>query len=858
MELYTFELGRKLCMFICLLMIEFYDVNAQLSVSGTPESFLIKTKAAQIIPQKQLNILNSDSLLTLDNKYNISNRYGILQPLSVDIKTEGVKTAIEGKGTIWRYEITSGMAYSLGIHFNSYHLPEGAKLFIYNERHDLILGAFTSLNNTTENQLSIAEFKGRNAIIEYFEPTNVEFSGTLKMGAISQAYKDIYAILNGRIGINCPEGRNWQDEKHAVCNMTFRESTGSYYCTGFLVNNVRQDGTPYFQTACHCIDNNNDASTLITYFNDEVLTCPNTDSIRNFKTLSGAKFKAANTRSDFSLLLLNNFPPDSYLAYYAGWDVSDRDAKSGVCIHHPGSAPKCIAIDSGPPVTYPFSILWLDDNNLSFTSAPNTHWRVLFDEGNIESGSSGAPLFDDNKRVIGQLHGGNNNASFFGKTSISWNYSNAIDKQLQIWLDPDLTGKQFVDGAYIRFKPKADFNTALTHVCTGAIVKLNDKSKYNPSEWDWTISPSGYKYVNGTTPNSINPEVVFDSIGTYSVSLITKNSYDADTLSKKDYIIVNNTIHVSMSNIPADSILCGKSVIQYPLRASGALEYNFSLEKEDKINYTVQSDSLFLSLKPHSDLEGSFDSWVKVVGTFGSCKSSDSAHLKIVFQTNDDIKNAIMLLPGINTSFSNECATVEENEPHPPLGGCYTDTGKCYGSGQIPKNTIWFTFVGPPSGKVSIATHGFDNRIAAYDAEFYDNKNTYYRLLAANETGSSNDGTAHIENLPVVPGKVYWLQMDGSNGKTGICSIELYTNNVEIIPNPTNGKIDVILSTDNKGIAEMEIFSLLGKLLLRRRLDLSQDSKRFSFDLSAFPQGMYLVKTNLYGSVTKSKLLIVK
>ena len=35
----------------------------------------------------------------------------------------------------------------------------------------------------------------------------------------------------------------------------------------------------------------------------------------------------------------------------------------------------------------------------------NTHWRLNWDEGGTEGGSSGSPLFDD-ENIVGQLHGG--------------------------------------------------------------------------------------------------------------------------------------------------------------------------------------------------------------------------------------------------------------------------------------------------------------------------------------------------------------------------------------------------------------------------------------------------------------------
>jgi len=79
-------LSVKKVMFFCLLIIALFNVQGQNFVPGIPESFLIKTKNATIIPQKKLNVINIDSLLELDKKNQISNRYGIIQSMSVDIK----------------------------------------------------------------------------------------------------------------------------------------------------------------------------------------------------------------------------------------------------------------------------------------------------------------------------------------------------------------------------------------------------------------------------------------------------------------------------------------------------------------------------------------------------------------------------------------------------------------------------------------------------------------------------------------------------------------------------------------------------------------------------------------------------
>ena len=147
-----------------LLIIFACKAYAQLCIPGKPESFGLKNKSGIYIPFKNLEFIDTSFLLKEDKEKSIPNRYGVVQHFRVDIKKEGTETKIEGKGIIWQYKILSNEAYSIGIRFSSFHIPEGASVFIYNEKHDQIAGAFTSIDNLENKQLPIADFIGKNAI----------------------------------------------------------------------------------------------------------------------------------------------------------------------------------------------------------------------------------------------------------------------------------------------------------------------------------------------------------------------------------------------------------------------------------------------------------------------------------------------------------------------------------------------------------------------------------------------------------------------------------------------------------------------------------------------------------------------
>lgn len=837
-------------------------VYAQLSIEGIPESFNLSLKNATIIPSLELDSIHAEKLSKEDSDFKIDNRYGVVQQLSVNIKDAGVKTDIPGKGSLWQYEINSKEALSLGVFFKQYRLPEGARLFFYDPTKSYIQGAFSDLNNNSENQLPIADFPRKNLILEYFEPLSAKFPGELIIGSVSQAYVNLDAVATTRIGINCPQGADWQDVKNSVCLMTFSDSKNSYYCTGALINNVEEDGTPYFLTANHCISTDAEAGTLVTYFGYENSTCSSSDASKK-KTLAGATLKSANSYSDFSLLLLKEYPSSDYNAFYAGWNVGGDLPASGVAIHHPEGTPKCIAIDNNTVKSYPYSTSWVDESGkvISTTSA-NTHWLVVFSAGDTEAGSSGSPLFDQDKRVVGQLHGGGDSESLYGKLSLSWNYSSTYTKQLAHWLDPDNTGKKTLDGLG-KVAPKAAFYAEVQEVCASTPVLFTDKSTNQPTQWLWRVSPSSFQFTNGTDSTSQNPQISFLKDGIYSVTLKASNTYGSDQLVQNNYINAKSSLNVRFYQVSkTDTTICGCDLNAFPLIAQGAFTYNFSVSEKVKIDTAIKTDTLFLTLNSSATGGSSFDTWVKVSGTHGSCSASDSILFHVIVQPNDNIKNATALSLGSNSGYSNRCATTETSEPAPSATGCLVSNSWCpklSGKTSVLDNSIWFSFIAPSTGLLTIDSKGFDDQIAVYSAESESDIKTTgnYTCIAANDDRSSSDYTAQLESLQLTPGKRYWLQVDGKNAAYGDLSIDLISNSLEIYPNPSDGVFNMVISNPVAGLANVCVYTILGQKVHEEQLAISMTSNKFSIDLSNLPSGMYLLNVQMYG-YNHSKKLILK
>lgn len=563
-------------------------------------------------------------------------------------------------------------------------------------------------------------------------------------------------------------------------------------------------------------------------------------------SLSGSSLVSTNAYSDFCLLKLSEYPPASYYPYFAGWDAADTlHPKQGTCIHHPNGGPKSIAIDYHPFTTNNYQVKW-DDYSTSLT---NTHWEVFYDVGSDATGSSGGPLFDQNHRIIGQLHGGDDTSSLFGKFSLSWKYATSADKQLKAWLDPDNTQVQRLDGVNYNQPPVARFAVNTTTACLNTMVTLNDESKYRPNSWQWTISPATFKFVNKTGATSQNPTIVFLTEGIYSVSLTVMNDNGSDTIVRNDLILATSNLPVEFGNVSKEVTICGSMLKNYKMIAVGASDYTFDLTTPENFELVQNADTLTLNLKDEVYPNGSFDTYVKVTGTHGYCSASDSILMHVTIPSNDEVANALALRLGNNPAFSNDCGTMQTNEPI-PSGNASID------------NSVWFTFRGPSTGKITVTSQGTKAQIAVYDAgsaaALLSGSSQNYKLLATGTNSSILPEGTVIDNLSVEPGKVYWLQVGGSGSITGSFSISLLGNSIEVYPNPSAGMYHLTVSSFHGGEARLAVYTLSGQQILTKTVAVSPDSNTVDIDLSAFRSGLYLFCANIDGLVMTKKLMLVK
>ncbi|MCX6277088.1 MAG: PKD domain-containing protein [Bacteroidetes bacterium] len=84
----------------------------------------------------------------------------------------------------------------------------------------------------------------------------------------------------------------------------------------------------------------------------------------------------------------------------------------------------------------------------------------------------------------------------------------------------------------------AQFSGVPTTVCTGSSVAFTDQSLHSPTSWTWSFpcgTPSTY---SGQNP----PPVVYNTVGTYDVTLTVSDGLSIDTKTKTGYITVKDII----------------------------------------------------------------------------------------------------------------------------------------------------------------------------------------------------------------------------------------------------------------------------------------------------------------------------
>ncbi|MDP1811442.1 MAG: T9SS type A sorting domain-containing protein [Sediminibacterium sp.] len=515
------------------------------------------------LPSKNINELLEKEKNEMA-KSNETKPFRLAVPVSVDLDIAKLTNWTYDKEYAYgKFTVKLNGALSASINFDKFYLPKATEMYVYNENGNMITGPVTENENNTNKIWGSWVYRGQFLTIEIKTPVSTKEQLLLHSSNIAYGYKEVYKSLkvggfgqSGTCNINvlCPLGNGWEPERNSVALIL--DANGQYWCSGSMIMNTCTTNQPFFLTANHCYATNPVQNVSAWRFTFQAWSATCTPSQNSDGVIyNGSTLRANWTNSDFCLVELNNTPPTNSGINYSGWTRSTTPAQNATGIHHPSGDVMKISRAANP---------------VSIASAfgtTNQHWRADWTEGVTEGGSSGSPLYDQNHRIIGQLHGGPSACGssqlwdFYGRFDLSWTGGGTNTTRLSNWLDPSNSGAMTTNTT----------NVANLSTIGGAINSV-----------------VGYYTVNsGTTQTSIAND-------TYQQIYVPRSS----TVTISFFITTNNflTYNWSYDNVTASGLQFVANFTA-PANGYGSITKNVYLDANDgcgivRRTYTFQINSL--------------------------------------------------------------------------------------------------------------------------------------------------------------------------------------------------------------------------------------------------------------------------
>ncbi len=474
----------------------------------------------------------------------------------------GLKSAAAGTWTRdeagrWRWElaIKAADAAHLSFGFDRFELPKGAVLEIHAIGADDRLGPYSAADRLDHGQLWTPVLMADKALLRVTLAPGASPQLDLSLQQIAHGYRGFGSVSKACKSGSCntdvaclASSDAWNQPRRAAGAIVVG---GTGLCSGALINNTANDQRMLFATATHCgATSQSVAATSVVYWRYESSSCRIPGSAASgqplarpsSRTSQGLRFLAAtnspfdggggaDTRSDWTLIELATPPAvNDFDLYWAGWDrrqppqtcspPSSDAGTSGLCasIHHPRGHEKRITFVESP--------LLLGD----ISQASNVHFRANWDPtppilANMlptpssippsvtEPGSSGSPLFNADRRLVGVLSGG---ASFCGVSAAglndeygglfhAWDGLGTAATRMRDYLDPLGTAPLAIDGrdSAAGLSLALDSPAFTTPPESGSALTLTATASGGsaPYSYDWDVDGDGAFERRGVGPS---------------------------------------------------------------------------------------------------------------------------------------------------------------------------------------------------------------------------------------------------------------------------------------------------------------------------------------------------------------------
>ncbi len=382
---------------------------------------------------------------------------------------------------IWSARVSSQGALGLRLHVESLALPAGVRLVAFDPaKPSPALAPITAESSAGQPEVWTEAIFSDTAVLECQVPPGVVPGAvSFSITGVSHLYRLAPAPAAAKVGacehdVTCYPA--WAQEAAGTARLMFVDGGTTYLCTGcLLAENAATQAADYLLTANHCIDRQSVALTLELFWFYQTSTCNGTppDPLRVPQTF-GADFLAGSRVNDFTFLQLRQASPDG--VFYLGWTTaSPTGGETLATIHHPDASYKRISFGNE-------------------VGTDGIFWEVEWFSGVTEPGSSGAPLFNANHQVIGQLYGGDSSCTnltgldTFGRFDLTY-------PAIKQWIDPGV--------------PITSILTVITNGVGTVFPNYNGRALTNGQTYTMTARPGpGYVFADWSGAVSTNSPVL--------------------------------------------------------------------------------------------------------------------------------------------------------------------------------------------------------------------------------------------------------------------------------------------------------------------------------------------------------------
>lgn len=451
-------------------------------------------------------------------------RVGVVRPLPAEVGFRGIPADLargasaplgggllergSDGGWTWTASFSSAGARGLRLHVREAWLPPGSRVDVFGDGEAFGPYAFDSATspegfwtNTVFAPLvllrvrlaagdaaSLASARLSVAELVHLEPArSTGLGGPVAAGALTPQSQTCFVDASC---VTASEFPNIDLASRAVGQLNFVDTSGSFVCTGGLLNTTTTSFAPYLLTANHCFSTQSSASSLEVFWDYKTPSCGAPEPPPSgFPRTLGSTLLATGTASDFTLVRLSQSPPDG--SVFLGWTTADFSHAGGTIFHrlsHPDGRPQFYSrhqVDPSP------AVLCSDTPQGNFIYSQDVR-------GGTGGGSSGSLAYLDSLEVVGQLLGACgtnsddcdavNNRTVDGAFRVSF-------PSLQPWLAPASPGQCLPDAMTLclsgaRFRVGSNWTKASGATGAGTAVNLTSDSGYF-----WFFAPANIELV---------------------------------------------------------------------------------------------------------------------------------------------------------------------------------------------------------------------------------------------------------------------------------------------------------------------------------------------------------------------------